>query len=227
MKIEPYRIEGLEYYSTCLWHLKKQSDLIYLSNYCLEKAKEVPETMCIIGNCYSLQKEHDTALKYFCNAVKLDPNFAYAHTLSGYEYVANEDSEKAKKCFQYALNVDPRHYNAWWGLGSIALKQENYAEAEQNFGFAIDINNKSAPLWTYRGMALENIKKTNIAIKCFDRAEQIDPRNPMNKFQKGTVLLNQGRLEDALMVFNELTHLVPNEAPLYLQIGKIQKKLGR
>lgn len=49
----------------------------------------------------------------------------------------------------------------------------------------------------------------------------------MNKFQKGTVLLNQGRFEDALSVFNELTHLVPNEAPLYLQIGKIQKKLGR
>jgi anaphase-promoting complex subunit 3 len=55
--------------------------------------------MCIIGNCYSLQKEHDTALKYFTNAVKLDQNFAYAHTLSGYEYIANEDSEKAKKCF--------------------------------------------------------------------------------------------------------------------------------
>ena len=36
-----------------------------------------------------------------------------------------------------------------------------------------------------------------------------------------------GRYEDALVVFNELTHLVPNEAPLYLQIGKIQKKLGR
>lgn len=33
--------------------------------------------------------------------------------------------------------------------------------------------------------------------------------------------MNQGRLEDALLVFNELTHIVPNEAPLYLQIGKI------
>ena len=54
MKLEPYRIEGFEYYSTCLWHLKKQQDLIYLSNYCLEKAKDIPETMCVVGNCYSL-----------------------------------------------------------------------------------------------------------------------------------------------------------------------------
>ena len=23
LKYEPYRLEGLEYYSTCLWHLKK------------------------------------------------------------------------------------------------------------------------------------------------------------------------------------------------------------
>jgi len=22
-KLEPYRLEGMEYYSTCLWHLKK------------------------------------------------------------------------------------------------------------------------------------------------------------------------------------------------------------
>lgn len=34
-KIEPYRLEGLEYYSTCLWHLKDQHALIYLSNQAL------------------------------------------------------------------------------------------------------------------------------------------------------------------------------------------------
>jgi anaphase-promoting complex subunit 3 len=65
----------------------------------LDKAKDSPETMCIVGNCYSLQKEHETALKYFTQAIKIDPNLAYAHALSGHEYVANEDYEKAKRCF--------------------------------------------------------------------------------------------------------------------------------
>jgi len=31
LRIEPYRLEGIEYYSSCLWHLKKQVELCYLS----------------------------------------------------------------------------------------------------------------------------------------------------------------------------------------------------
>lgn len=41
---------------------------------------------CAIGNCYSLQKDHETALKNFQRAVQLDSRFAYAHTLCGHEY---------------------------------------------------------------------------------------------------------------------------------------------
>ena len=99
LKIEPYRLEGLEYFSTCLWHLKRQNDLIYLSNYCLEKSRTAPETCCVVGNCFSLQKEHDTAIKWFNQAVGADMTFAYAYTLAGHEFVANEDFEKAKRKF--------------------------------------------------------------------------------------------------------------------------------
>ena len=34
-KIEPYRIEGVEYFSSCLWHLKKQVDLCHLAHHSL------------------------------------------------------------------------------------------------------------------------------------------------------------------------------------------------
>ena len=102
-KLEPYRLEGLEYYSTCLWHLKKQRDLVYLSNHTLKQSLFAPETWCVVGNCYSLQKEHETALKFFQRAIQLNKNFAYAHTLCGHEYVSNEDFEKAKRCYAMAL----------------------------------------------------------------------------------------------------------------------------
>jgi len=69
LKQEPYRLEGLEYYSTCLWHMKKQVELCYISNYAFERSLNAPETWTILGNCYSLQKEHETALKYFSKAL--------------------------------------------------------------------------------------------------------------------------------------------------------------
>jgi anaphase-promoting complex subunit 3 len=99
IKVEPYRLEGLEYYSTCLWHLKQQTDLVFLSNHALEKSLFAPETWCAVGNCYALQKEHETALKFFSRAIQLNPNFSYAHTLSGHEYVSNEDFDSARKCY--------------------------------------------------------------------------------------------------------------------------------
>ena len=133
LKQDPLRLEGLEYYSTCLWHLKKQVDLCYISNYALEKSLFAPETWCVLGNCYSLQKEHENALKSFGRAIQLDVSFSYAHTLSGHEYVDNEDFEQATKCYNQALNFDKRHYNAWWGLGNICHKQERYENAAYNF----------------------------------------------------------------------------------------------
>ena len=44
---------------------------------------------------------------------QVDPNFAYAYTLLGHEYVATEELDKALACFRNAIRVDPRHYNAW------------------------------------------------------------------------------------------------------------------
>jgi Tfp pilus assembly protein PilF len=44
----------------------------------------------VVGTCFSLQKEHDTALKFFRRAIQLDAYNAYAHTLAAHEHVANE-----------------------------------------------------------------------------------------------------------------------------------------
>ncbi|KAI8560277.1 hypothetical protein RHMOL_Rhmol04G0242800 [Rhododendron molle] len=44
-----------------------------------------PQSWCAMGNCYSLQKDHETALKNFQRAVRLNSRFAYAHTLCGHE----------------------------------------------------------------------------------------------------------------------------------------------
>lgn len=108
LKIEPARLEGLEYFSSCLWHLKDQYQLCTLANHVLEQSHFAPETWVVVGNCYSLQKEHEIAVKFFNRAIQINPYFAYAYTLSGHEYVDNESYTQAKNCYTQAIACDDR-----------------------------------------------------------------------------------------------------------------------
>lgn len=72
------------------------------------------QAWCATGNCFSLQKEHDVAIKFFQRAMQVNPEFAYAYTLLGHEYVLIEELDKALAAFQSAVRINPRHYNAWW-----------------------------------------------------------------------------------------------------------------
>ena len=76
-------------------------------------------------------------------------------------------------------------------------------------------------------MTLHNCHETDKALECFERAEQIDPKNPLNKYQKGTVLMSLDHYEEALKVLQDLTYLAPKEAPVHIMIGKAQRKLGQ
>lgn len=64
-RAEPHRMEGLDLYSTALWHMKKEVELSYLAQQVTDFDRLSREAWCVAGNCFSLQKEHDTALTFF------------------------------------------------------------------------------------------------------------------------------------------------------------------
>uniref|UniRef100_A0A8B9H9A1 Cell division cycle protein 27 homolog n=1 Tax=Astyanax mexicanus TaxID=7994 RepID=A0A8B9H9A1_ASTMX len=152
-RIESYRVEGMEIYSTTLWHLQKDVALSALSKDLTDMDKNSPEPWCVAaGNCFSLQREHDIAIKFFTRAIQVDPSFAYAYTLLGHELVLTEELEKALGCFRNAIRINKRHYNAWYGLGMIYYKQEKFNLAEIHFKKALSINPQSSVLLCHIGV---------------------------------------------------------------------------
>lgn len=136
--------QGLELYSTVLWHLKRETDLAHLAQEALATDRLAPQTWwaaalgmgcctagwgcvsggcclcpvppmsaaaglrckfaacaarapalerrapppaarlrCVVGNCFSLQRDPAAAVAFFKRAMQLDPGFAYAATLAG------------------------------------------------------------------------------------------------------------------------------------------------
>jgi anaphase-promoting complex subunit 3 len=104
----------MEIYSTILWHMRKEIELSYLAHDLVDFDKLAPESWCAVGNIFSLQKEHNSAIKFFqrvpllpslqplinTQALQLDETFTYAYTLCGHEFVASDDLEKAQSYFR-------------------------------------------------------------------------------------------------------------------------------
>ncbi|XP_052482696.1 cell division cycle protein 27 homolog B isoform X4 [Gossypium raimondii] len=85
LRVSPYSLEGMDIYSTVLYHLKEDMKLSYLARELISTDRLAPQSWCAMGNCNSLQKDHETALKNFQRSVQLNTRFAYAHTLCGHE----------------------------------------------------------------------------------------------------------------------------------------------
>ena len=223
LSLDPSYLTGLEYFSSVLWHLKDQFKCCNLAHLCLEQCQFAPETWVVLGNTFSLQKEHETAIKFFNRATQINPAFAYSYTLAGHEYVDNENFTEANNCFKKALAYDERQVNAWWGLGNIQLKEQNYSEAIKLFRRCIGINSHSAVLYFYLGTAYLQNKDIKNALNNLINAQKLDSKNPMIQYQVANIYMNQGKNEEALKILKNLEENMPKEAPIYISIGKIYK----
>ncbi|EON65595.1 hypothetical protein W97_04833 [Coniosporium apollinis CBS 100218] len=225
-KMAPSRMEDMEVYSTVLWHLKKETDLAYLSHELIEADRLCPQAWCAIGNSFSLQREHERAIKCFKRATQLDPKFAYAFTLQGHEHIANEEFDKALYAYRCAISADHRHYNGWYGLGLVYERMGKYEIAEKHYKSAAQINSSNSVLVVRIGMVLEKMKKPQAALIQYSHACEIDPRSAMSRFKKARALMNLHHPKEALRELQILKDIAPDEANVHFTLGRVYKKVG-
>lgn len=224
--LEPHRLQGLEFYSTALWHLQKEVSLSALAQDMMDLDKNAPETCCAAGNCFSLQREHETAVKFLQRAIQVNPDFAYAYTLLGHELVAMEELDRALSAFRNAILVDPRLYTAWYGAGMVYYKQEQFSLAEMHFRRALEINPRSSVLLCHIAVVQHALKKTADSLVTLNNAIGMNPRNALCKFHRASIFFSMERYQDALKELDELKQVVPKESLVYFLSGKVHKKLG-
>ena len=221
----PSRLEDMEIYSTILWHLKHPIDLAYLAHEIVDIDRNSPQAWCTVGNSFSLQRDHDQALKCFIRATQLDPKFAYAFTLQGHEHVANEEYDKALSAYRAAIGAESRHYNAWYGLARVFEKQGKYNFAEQHYRTAASINPTNPVLVTCIGNVLEKTKSHRAALVQYSKACELDPKSPLCRFKKARVLMALHEHQKALVELKVLKDIAPDEANVHFLLGKVYKVL--
>lgn len=224
-QIAPSRLEDMEIYSTVLWHLKADIELAYLAHELMDIDRLSPQAWVAVGNSFSLNREHEQALRCFKRATQLDPSFAYGFTLQGHEYIASEEFEKALNSYRCAIAAHSRHYNAWYGLGKVYERMGKWAIAEQHYRTAAKINPTNAVLICCIGVIMEKQKNVEQALAMYTRACALSPSSALSRFKKARCLMVLNRPREALAELKILKDVAPEEANVWFLMGRLYKTL--
>ncbi|KPI39927.1 Protein bimA [Cyphellophora attinorum] len=209
-QLAPARLEDMEIYSTVLWHLKADIELAYLAHELMDIDRLSPQAWVAVGNSFSLQREHEQALRCFRRATQLDPSFAYGFTLQGHEHIASEEFEKA--------------------LDATAAPSPPTADTtmpERHYRSAANINPTNAVLICCIGVVLERLKQYEPALAMYSRACVLSPGSALSRFKKARCLMVLYRPKEALEELKILQDVAPEEANVWFLMGRLYKMLGR
>jgi eukaryotic-like serine/threonine-protein kinase len=171
-------------------------------------------------------KNFQTAIDYFNQSLKRDPNFALAYTglanASMRMYAVKKDSswsDKALTAAKRAVELNDNLPEAHMTLGTIygATGQNNQAIIELKRGLALAPNSDEA--FRRLGNTYTAVGQKELAIEALEKARELNPYYWMNANSLGQAFMSFGDYERALKAFQEVVQLEPENSSGYYNVG--------
>lgn len=187
-----------------------------------------------VGEYYIDQDELDKALKFFREAVGLDPRNNSAKTglsealaLKGNSLLAEDQPETARKFFEDSLKNNPNNAAAYYGLGEVNSDLGLDADAIASYEKALSLNSGLTEI--YLPLGILYIEKGEIAKadSLLSKAVAAAPGDPETQYFLGMLRYKQVRDQEALAAFRKATAGDPNYAEAYFYIGETLIRLNQ
>lgn len=91
------------------------------------------------GNEYLDSRHLSVALDYYDQAIKIDPNYAYAWNNKGMALRNLGKYDEAIECYDRAIKIDPNYAEAWNNKGVSLRKLGQQKDADRCFAKAIEL----------------------------------------------------------------------------------------
>ena len=170
------------------------------------------------------------AIAHFQNAIKEDPNYALAHVGLADCYNAlgvvqigalppTEARRRAEENAAKALALDPTLAEAHTALGYVKHYNWNWAGAEHDFRRAIELNPSYANAHNFYASLLMSRGHVDESIASSNRARELDPFSLSISAQRGFLLENARRYDEAIEQFRGVIAMEPNHYQAHWFLG--------
>ncbi len=181
------------------------------------------------GYQHGLNKEYDSAIEAYTNAIALDPNYVFAYNNRGLAYDNKGQYDRAIEDYNKAIALDPNLATAYYNRGlAYAAGKGQYDMAIEDYNKAIALDPNLATAYYNRGLAYAAGKgQYDMAIEDWSKAIALDPNYAFAYNNRGVAYNNKGQYDRAIEDYNKAIALNPNYANAYTNRGNAYKNKGQ
>lgn len=184
------------------------------------------------GDSYYKEKNFDTAIRHFKNAIDLMPGIPSLYLALGNGYFAINQYSDALATYEDGLKVAKKSEQVYVYLitnrGSVRMRLGLLQEAINDFSVAIRLQPNEAPAYFNRGLANHKLKDFQRAVADYSDTIKLklQPENAYIYTYRGLAKCELHDFQGALADYTEAIKLQPDSAVAYHYRGLIKDKLN-
>ncbi len=180
-----------------------------------------------LGVLYACSGKDAEAVELLRFAIQGRPDYAPAHMNLGLVLAAEGKYSEADREFRLALRSSPKDLNAYNALGMIAAKLGRGDEAIEILQKVLQARPSSTIAHLNLGMALSTDGfDLPGALAQFSEAIRLDSKAPSAYFNKGRVLYELDRVQEARAELENACRLQPDYPEALYLLAQVEKKIG-
>jgi serine/threonine protein kinase/Tfp pilus assembly protein PilF len=165
----------------------------------------------------------DVAKKALDNAQKLEPDSPETLLALGYyQRFVLDDWGAAKTTFKRVSEMLPGSSEVPMALGRITRNEGRWDESNSYFERALSLDPRNVELLTHAALSYTFLRQFPAALKFYDRALDIVPKDPDLIAAKAGIYQAQGNLKEAAMLLSELNAQTSSWMPFYTKLTQLR-----
>jgi len=179
------------------------------------------------GNVYLKEGRDESALKYFLEAVELDPGNAEAHNNLGQLYARKNVMDDAQAHLLKAVELKPTYVEALSNLSYVSLQRRVFKDAERYARLALRYDPSHAPARYNLGLTYLESGRAQDAVPLLKNALQAMPPSAEVSQRVGDAYRTLHRYDDALAYYRQAATIDATSPGLQESIGDMYAVLGQ
>ncbi len=155
-----------------------------------------------LGWCYYWKKDYDEGLKYFHQALKINPQYYDSLKGRGWTHYRKKVYDLAIRDFSQAIGINQKDQDALIGRGWAYLEESEFHQAMADLNKVLELDPKKFLALRSRGWCYYRMKSYDQAVEDFNRALEVNHNDPNTFWGRGYAHLFKGQYREAIEDFN-------------------------